>query len=124
MRNMSFMLTPQQIRSRDKWVTRRAGWWHLQPGDTIRAVEKAMGLRAGEKITPLAILRVASVRAELLRAMIDDAEYGVDECVKEGFGDDPLLHVPANFVEFFCESHKGCSPDSVINRIEFEYIEI
>ncbi len=50
MRNMSFMLTTQQMQDRTKDVTRRVGWWFLKPGDVIMAVEKGMGLKKGEKI--------------------------------------------------------------------------
>lgn len=123
MRNMSFMLTTEQIRNRSKTVTRRLGWWGLKPGDLIRGVEKGMGLKAGEKVKVLATLRVVSVRIEPLQAMIDNIDYGTWECMKEGFGDHPSLRQPSEFVTFFCGSHRHCMPDTLINRIEFEYVE-
>ena len=44
-RNMSFALTTEQVRRREKTVTRRRGWWFLKPGDIVTAVKKARGLR-------------------------------------------------------------------------------
>lgn len=86
MRNISFMLTQQQIRERTKTVTRRVGWEKLQAGELLRGVEKGMGLKAGEKVVPLATIRVVSARREALSAMTADVDYGFAECAKEGFG--------------------------------------
>jgi len=123
MRNISFMLTQTQIRSRTKTVTRRIGWVKLKPGELLRGVEKGMGLKAGEKVRPLSTIRAVNVRPEPLSALTADAEYGAAECVKEGFGDHPTLCCPDKFVEFFCSSHRGCTPDTIVTRIEFEYID-
>lgn len=123
MRNMSFMLTVGPIRARQKIVTRRLGWLGLKPGDQIRAVEKAMGLKKGEKVTELAILKVVDVRRERLARMSEDVDYGFAECRKEGFGDHPRLSWPSSFVEFFCATHQACTPETVVTRIEFEYVE-
>lgn len=57
MRNMSFMLTPDQILNQTKTVTRRLGWATLKPGTLVRAVRKCQGLKKGEKIEALAVLR-------------------------------------------------------------------
>ena len=122
MRNISFMLTPDQIRERKKTVTRRTGWAKLVPGQLLRGVEKGMGLKAGEKVKELAVIRVVSVRQEPLKAMTDDVEYGFTECGKEGFGDHATLRWPSQFVEFFCRSHRGCTPQTMVTRIEFEYV--
>lgn len=122
MRNMSFMLTTEQIRNETKSVTRRAGWVNLKAGDLICAVEKCQGLRAGEKLNRLKTIKVVSVRREPLRAMTDDPEYGLAECVKEGFGDHPSLQWPSEFVPFFCNSHRGCTPETEVTRIEFVYV--
>lgn len=123
MRNMSFMLTKVQVIDQSKTVTRRLGWWKLKPGEVLRGVEKGMGLKAGEKINPLTTIRVLSTRPEPLKAMTDDVEYGLRECQLEGFGEHPTLKWPSEFVNFFCNSHRGCTPDTVVNRIEFEYTE-
>jgi hypothetical protein len=123
MRNISFMLTTQQVVERKKTVTRRLGWLHLKPGTLLRGVEKGMGLKKGEKVRALATIRVVSVRSEPLSAMLVDPAYGLTECVKEGFGDHPSLHLPQNFAEFFCASHRGCTLETPATRIEFEYVD-
>lgn len=124
MRNMSFSPTTEQIRTGKKDVTRRAGWTFLKPGDLVRPVRKAMGLRPGEKIEPLrAPIRIVSVRREPLRMMIDDPNYGVEEVRREGFSDLPTQCRPSEWVRQFCASHKGCEPDAMITRIEFEYTD-
>lgn len=122
MRNISFMLTTEQVRNRTKTVTRRLGWKNLKPGDLLQGVEKGMGLKAGEKIVRLCTIRIIDVRAEPLDRLTAEPAYGTDECRKEGFGDHPTLSRPAEFVKFFCASHKGCKPDSTVTRIEFQYI--
>ena len=120
MRNMSFALTVEQIQNGTKFVTRRLGWLHLKPGDMLRPVRKCMGLKPGEKIEALRDpVRVVGVRREALRAMLDSQEYGNDECNFEGF---PNL-TPAQFVDMFCASHKPCTPETVVTRIEFEYTQ-
>ncbi|MDO9227341.1 MAG: hypothetical protein Q8M09_11820 [Pseudomonadota bacterium] len=122
MRNMSFALTTDQILAGTKTVTRRLGWLHLQAGDYLRPVRKCMGLRPGER---LSVLRdpicVVSVRREPLRMMLDDIEYGFAECEREGFGSHLDYRWPSAFVDFFCATHKGCTPDTVVTRIEFAY---
>ena len=119
MRNMSFSLTTPQILARTKTVTRRTGWTFLKPGDRIRAVKKAMGLKKGEKVESLAVIEVTSVRREHLDALLrGKREMATEEVRREGF-----LLLPRDFVTFFVESHKGCRPDSVVTRIEFRYVD-
>lgn len=122
MRNISFALTTNQIIAGTKNVTRRLGWLHLKPGDLLSPVLKCMGLRPGEKIKRLrGPIRVVSVRRERLDRMTDDIDYGIEECKREGFGDYQRLSQPSKFVDFFCASHKGCTPATEVTRIEFEY---
>lgn len=121
MKSMSFMLTTQQIRDRSKTVTRRTGWADLKPGTLLRAVVKGMGLKKGERMEPLAIIRVLSVRRERLSEMTKDLDYGFSEIAKEGFADIPTLAYPFLWVEMFCGSH-GCKPRDVVTRIEFRYV--
>lgn len=123
MPNISFMLTTDQVRNRTKTVTRRIGWRKLKPGDVLSGVEKGMGLKAGEKVSKLCTIRVIDVRFEPLRKMTDDTDYGFAECEKEGFGNHPTLCWPSEFVSFFCSTHKGCTPESNVTRIEFEYLD-
>jgi hypothetical protein len=106
------MLTTEQVRNRTKTVTRRMGWKFLKPGDVLNAVEKGMGLKKGEKIKKICQVRVVDVKLEALW-LIDEVE-----CVKEGF---PEM-TPAEFTEMFCKSHKHCSEDTIVTRIEFEYL--
>ncbi|HEY4366599.1 MAG TPA: hypothetical protein VGN07_05135 [Steroidobacteraceae bacterium] len=124
MRNMSFSLTTDQICAGTKDVTRRAGWRFLKAGDMVRPVLKAMGLRPGEKIQALrGPIRIVSVRLEPLRAMVDDLAYGQDEVRREGFEGLPAGATPSRWVEMFMASHKGCTLDTEITRIEFEYTD-
>lgn len=117
------MLTTQQIRERTKTVTRRVGWERLRAGELVCAVVKGMGLRKGESIERLGVLRIVDVRPEPLERLTVDLEYGIRECELEGFGDDPRLRFPSEFVRFFCASHRGCTPETVVRRIEFQYME-
>lgn len=116
---MSFMLTKYQFRNRTKTVTRRIGWWNLKPGEIVMGVEKSQGLKKGEKIVQLGPIRILSTRREQLRRLTDELEYGFAEVIKEGFAQ---LKWPSAFVPFFCASHKGCTPETEVNRIEFEYL--
>jgi len=109
---MSFTLTTDQMRNKAKTVTRRDGWWFLKPGDTVNAVEKAMGLKKGEKIKPIGQVRIKNIS----RVKVKDIDH--EDLIREGLPD----MSPFEFVEFFCKSHKGCNPDTFINRIEFEHI--
>ena len=110
-RNMSFALTTEQVRRREKTVTRRLGWWFLNPGDILTAVEKARGLRKGEKIRPICRIRIVSTRKEPLSAITQD------DVGREGFGTASRKW----FIEMFCQTH-GCRSNDEVNRIEFEYI--
>lgn len=118
MRNISFSLTTPQMHADTKDVTRRLGWWNLQPGQQLRACEKCMGLKKGEKIKVICIIEIVSVRREPLRRMFDEPAYGIDECEREGF---PDMNA-AQFIDMFCKSHKGCTPDTEVNRIEFKKV--
>jgi hypothetical protein len=55
--------------------------------------------------------------------MVEDIDYGIAECKREGFGEHPVYCWPTEFVNFFCSTHPGCTPDSVVTRIEFEYTD-
>lgn len=110
-KNMSFSLTTPQIEAKTKTVTRRLGWDKLKLGETLMACEKCQGLGKGGKIRRLGMIRVIGFRKEYL------AEITEADVVKEGFPD----WTSAQFIEFFCE-HNHCSPATVVNRIEFEYL--
>jgi hypothetical protein len=111
------MLTGPQMYRREKTVTRRLGWWTLFPSKQIRAVEKSRGLKKGEHVKPIGIIEIVCLRGERLDRMIEDPQYGVQECVLEGF---PHL-TPQQFVKMFCDAN-DCKPDVVVNRIQFTHV--
>lgn len=120
---MSFVLTTPQILNRTKTVTRRLGWASLKPGTLIQAIEKGQGLKKGEKVRRLTIVRVSSVRREPLNRMLKPYgwagyTYGVKEAVREGFRE----MSPAEFVAMFCRANR-CDPSVDVTRIEFEYVD-
>lgn len=112
-RNMSFSMTKEQYRNRTKTVTRRLGWWNLKPGEICNGVEKAQGLKKGEKMVVMGQHRIVSARPEML-CTIDQAEV-----IREGFPD----MTPKEFIAFFLEGHKCVNGSmEMVNRIEFEYL--
>lgn len=111
-RNMSFAMTTEQFKAKTKTVTRRLGWWFLKPGDIVMGVEKAMGLKKGEKIVKLGLIKIKSTRREPLYFI------NQEDVIKEGFPD----WTPKDFMKFICDHHK-CDVDIEVNRIEFEYLE-
>ena len=106
---MSFWLTKRQFLDGLKDVTRRLGWLKLKAGDIVTACEKCMGLKRGEKRNVLGRIKIVSVRREPLAAI------SADDCRREGF---PQF-VPSQFVGMFCQHHKGCTPKTLVTRIEF-----
>ena len=111
MRNISFMLTEKQVMNGMKFITRRLGWKFLKVGDLLQGCRKCQGLRGGEKIKKLRVIRVLDVRFEKLNK-IDQAD-----CIAEGF---PEMS-PDEFVEMFTREMK-CTADRVITRIKYEYV--
>lgn len=120
-RNMSFSITTEQMRNRTKTVTRRLGWSFLKPGDVVNAVEKAMGLKPGEKIKRICQIRILDVRREQLADMLDGVDYGFQETTLEGFPEGTDKHWPSVFVDMFCRAMK-CKPETEVNRIAFEFV--
>lgn len=111
-RMISFALTTRQVREKSKDVTRRLGWLNLKPGTILQAVERAQGLKRGEHVTKLCLIRVRSVRREPLNNVTKR------EVEREGF---PGM-TPSQFVAMFCGSHKDVWPSTKVARIEFEYL--
>ena len=113
-RSMSFILTTEQIRNRKKTVTRRLGWKNLKPGELFWAVEKAQGLKKGEKVKRIGLLRcIRNSETVLYGRTLTKAD-----CAREGF---PEM-TPVQFVRMFQRS-MGCLPDAMVQRIEFEYVD-
>lgn len=116
---MSFALTTSQISNRTKTVTRRLGWKSLKPGTLLQAVEKSQGLKKGEKVRKLAVIRVVAKHRGALSQMLDRGPFGYsDDCAREGF---PKMS-PEEFVAFFTKANR-CDRDEWVTRIEFEYVD-
>jgi hypothetical protein len=122
MRLMSFSKTTPQFIAGTKLVTRRVRWLHAKVGMQVMGVEKAMGLKPGEKIVRLRPIEFTDVRREPLRRMIDDLDYGRRECILEGFPPPHEKSVPYTFVRFFCD-FSGLSADDDVTRIEYRFID-
>jgi hypothetical protein len=105
-------MATEAVRDHSKTVTRRLGWWNLKPGTILQAVEKAQGLRKGEHVKPICLIRVVSVRRERLIAIRRE------DPVREGF---PEL-TTAGFMAMFCRANR-CDVGEWVNRIAFEYVE-
>ena len=118
MRRMAFSHTAPQIQDRSKTVTRRTGWRYLKPGDLVQAVEKSRGLRKGERIRQLAVLRVVNVRVEPLSRLVTDARYAEDELPREGF---PCWSRD-EFIEMFLRANRLKTTAVSVTRIEFDYV--
>ena len=112
-RLMSVSLTEDQVRARTKTVTRRAGWTFLRAGERLTLCRKVMGRRRGEPLVRIVDVEVLNVRRERLDAIT------ADDVLAEGFPD----MTPEQFVEFFCATHKGCTPASDITRIRWRYLD-
>lgn len=111
-RNMSFAYTIDAVKERRKTVTRRVGWRHVKAGEIVNACEKCMGLKPGEKVNRLAMIRIKSVSREPLKAIT------AHEVEREGHQG----KTPEWFVERFSKNHKGVTKDSEVTRIEYEYL--
>lgn len=123
-RMMSVRFTADAVIERRKTVTRRKGWWRrdgsplVTPGDELRLVRQAMGLRKGETVEELARVRVTAIGREPLRALLTDAPvYGRVEMVREGFPGLP----PQEFIDrYFTPQGIGLNDD--VTRIQWEYL--
>jgi hypothetical protein len=113
MKRISFALTTAQIQNQTKTVTRRLGWYKLKPGDRLQPIYKGMGLKKGEKQQLLnGPIEVVSVRLEPINAITQA------DVISEGFPS----WTPETFITFLCKKH-SVTPDTIVNRIEFKYVE-
>lgn len=110
-RLMSVALTTEQVRARQKTVTRRAGWTVLKPGDLVTLCPKVRGRRAGEPLERIVTVEIVSVRRERLDTIT------AQDVIAEGFPD----MSPAEFVDFFTKSHRGVTAATEITRVEWRY---
>lgn len=107
-------MTTETFRRREKDVTRRLGWWFLEPGDLVQGCEKCQGLKKGERAVKLGVVRIVSTGPEQVGSF---AMHGPDETTREGF---PNL-TPEEFVDMFCR-YNDCHPGTTVNRIAFEHV--
>jgi len=111
---MSFFLTTEQIRRREKTVTRRLGWQRAKAGEIVQPILKGQGLKAGERVEKIGgPIRFVKVSREVLSSM------PLEDCAREGF---PQM-TPAEFVSMFVGHNSGCNRRTIVTRIEFEYVE-
>ena len=126
MRRRSFYLTTEQVRRREKTVTRRLGWKNAKPGERVLAVNR---LRIKDPEF-LAVIEDVDVRRErlweiyatgwkddgvtpILRPL--DEQYA--ETAREGF---PHLN-GQEFAAMLCAAAKLPDDDIDVTRIEFRY---
>ena len=110
-RNISFAHTTPRFLARTKTVTRRNGWRFLKAGDVLMACRKIRGLKKGEELERLGLIRVVSVRTEPLDDMT------AEDVVLEGYPE----WTREQFIEHYCRIN-NCSPHVEVTRIEFEYL--
>lgn len=110
---MSFALTTEQVRSRQKTVTRRKGWKHAKVGDIVQPVVKGQGLKKGEHPEKIGgPIRFTSVSQVVL------GDISPQDVYREGF---PQM-TAREFVAMF-KQHNGGLKDQVVTRIQFEYLD-
>jgi hypothetical protein len=110
---MSVALTESAVVDRTKTVTRRLGWLMLKRGDVLTLCRKVMGRKPGEPLVRIVDVEVVSV----IRQRLD--QITARDVRREGF---PEM-TPGEFVEFFCRTHKGCTPETEVTRIKWQYPE-
>ena len=110
-RNLSVAATIDQVRNRQKTVTRRVGWKSLKAGQILNLVEKSMGLKPGQKVKRICQVVVTQVTQEPLSAVTDlDVE-------KEGF---PGMS-REDFIAKFQRIYK-IKEDDLVTRIRYDYL--
>lgn len=117
-RVISCSATTEQVIARTKTQTRRRGWWTdkkgrrlVLPGDQLQIVDKAMGLKKGQKPNRLALVEVVDVRRERL------CDITPADVVSEGFPD----WTTAEFIAFFT-AEMGGSYNQELTVIEWRYL--
>jgi hypothetical protein len=116
-RLMAVSLTEDQVRARTKTVTRRKGWLFLKTGDRLQLCRKVMGRKrrdgSVEPLERIVLVEVVSVRREPLDTIT------AADVAAEGFPGE----TPAWFIEFFCSTHNGVTPESEVTRIAWRYLD-
>ena len=118
MRRISCAMTTDAVRDRTKTVTRRHvdTWKTLKVGDRLTIVEKAMGLRKGERQVVLAEVEVIDVRVEPITWIFREPNGCADEGLQE------MSH--AEFIRFWTQAHGyGTPPFSEMQAIPCRRIQ-
>lgn len=127
MRRRSFYLTTEQIRRREKFVTRRFGWKNAKPGTQILAVSQ---LRV-KNPEFLAVIEDIDVRRERLWEIYatgweDDGVTPILRPLAEQYAETALEGFPdldgQQFVAMLCKSTGLDDDDIDVTRIEFRYL--
>jgi hypothetical protein len=119
-RLMSVAFTEQAVRDRRKTVTRRKGWLFAKPGDRVTLCRKVMGRKKGEPLERICDVEIVSVYRERLNALLrTDICNNEDEVAREGFPD----MTPEEFIQRFFVDAQGMSPEDVVTRIEWRYLD-
>ena len=111
MRHMSFFYTQHQFHDRTKDVTRRLGWTFLKRGDLVQGVLQVQGIKKGQRVKKLGVIRIKNVRFEPLYKITKN------DVRREGY---PILD-PKDFVLLF-QRAMNCRHDVLVTRIEYEYV--
>jgi hypothetical protein len=126
MKTMQFRHTADRIKDRSQTVTRRLSAKGIKVGDLLEAINQRTPGGSGSPARiegSLTVVQVTDVRQEPLKTVTDDLDYGFEETSKEGYLEGHPRHWPSEFVEFICASNSGCTPDTIVTRIEFKYID-
>ena len=119
-RLMSVAFTEQAVRDRTKTVTRRKGWQFAKPGDRITLCRKVMGRKKGEPLERICDVVLHSVTREPLSDLLrTDISNNEGEVAREGF---PGMS-PEEFIQRFFVEAQGMSPEDVVTRIEWRYLD-
>jgi len=113
-------MTTRQVEHRLKTETRRLGWWdtkadkpRVKPGERLLIAHKLMGLGAGGRPRPLAVVEVVETWREPLGDITPDA------VVREGFPG----RTPSWFVAMFINANR-CRPNTPVTVIRWRYLEL
>lgn len=115
MRRMSFYATRSQMYRKTKTVTRRGvdTWTNLEPGHLLMAVEKAQGLKAGERQKCIHPIEVTAVEVQFFHTGLTP-----EEVAAEGF---PGM-TPEEFIASVWEPLNGrVRGMEKVRRIEFKH---
>lgn len=109
---MSFSLTTEQVRRRQKTVTRRNGWTFARVGMIVQPVIKCQGIPKGGHVEKIGgPIRFTAVDRVVL------GDISAQDVYREGFPD----LTPREFVALYKRANGGLR-DQIVTRIQFEYL--